>query len=173
MLLRLSWTGASGYLQIIMTAVVTASLACRLRKKSTYRNLSVADLDVSPPKLADGYPVLFEACKETSPTEAGIDFLGPSCSFGLISIVAGVVVKKSGNYVIPTYVGWVLAVVSAGLLTTFTRTAVWPSLSASSLSSVVVLASFRSSLCTLSSRPSQLRRPLPQWLSTSCETWAM
>jgi fucose permease len=54
----------------------------------------------------------------TSPTEAGIDLFGLSCSFGFIAIVAGVVVKKTGNYVIPTYVGWVLAVVGAGLLTT-------------------------------------------------------
>ncbi|KAH9962072.1 major facilitator superfamily domain-containing protein [Lactifluus volemus] len=84
-LLRLDWTGASGYLQIFMIAVVTTSLAY-------------------------WYPVFFEACKVTSPTEAGIDLFGLSCSFGFIAIVAGVVVKKTGNYVIPTYVGWVLAV---------------------------------------------------------------
>jgi hypothetical protein len=83
-----------------------------------YRDLSAADLDVSPPNLADWYPVFFEACKETSPTDAGVDLLGLSYSIGLIAIVAGIVVKISGNYVIPTYVGWVLAVVGAGLLTT-------------------------------------------------------
>jgi hypothetical protein len=32
--------------------------------------------------------------------------------------VAGVTVRKTGNYVIPTFVGWVLTVVGAGLLTT-------------------------------------------------------
>jgi hypothetical protein len=85
-----------------------------------YQNLSLAaaDLDVSPPKLTDWYPVFFEACKEASPTQAGIDLFGLSYSIGLIAIVVGLVVKKSGNYVIPTYIGWVLAIVGAGLLTT-------------------------------------------------------
>ncbi|KAH9954618.1 major facilitator superfamily domain-containing protein [Lactifluus volemus] len=91
-LLRLDWTGTSGYLQIFMMAAVAANL--------------------------NWYPVFFEACKETSPTKAGIDVLGLSYSSGLFAVVAGIVVKKSGNYVIPTYVGWVLAVVGAGLLTT-------------------------------------------------------
>jgi hypothetical protein len=68
--------------------------------------------------LADWYPVFFEACKETSPIEAGIDLFGLSYSLGLIAIVAGVVVKKSGNYMTPTYVGWGLTVIGAGLLTT-------------------------------------------------------
>jgi fucose permease len=75
-------------------------------------------LDASPPKPADWYPVFFEACKETSPTEAGIALFGLSYSIGLIAIVTGIVVKKSGNYAIPTYVGWVLTVVGVGLLTT-------------------------------------------------------
>jgi hypothetical protein len=75
-------------------------------------------LDVSPPTLAVWLPTFFEACKETSPTEAGIDLFGLTFSLGLIAIVAGIVVKKSGNYVIPTFVGWVLVVVGVGLLTT-------------------------------------------------------
>jgi hypothetical protein len=32
--------------------------------------------------------------------------------------VAGVTVRRTGNYVIPTFVGWVLTIVGAGLLTT-------------------------------------------------------
>jgi hypothetical protein len=32
--------------------------------------------------------------------------------------VAGVTVRRTGNYVIPTFVGWVLIIVAAGLLTT-------------------------------------------------------
>jgi hypothetical protein len=91
-LLRLDWTGTSGYLQIFMMAAVAANL--------------------------NWYPVLFQACKGTSPTKAGIDILGLSYMTGLFAVVAGIVVKKSGNYVIPTYVGWVLAVIGAGLLTT-------------------------------------------------------
>jgi hypothetical protein len=75
-------------------------------------------LDVSPPKLADWYPVFFEACKGTSPAKAGIDLFGLSYSIGLIATLAGVMVKKSGNYVIPLDVGWMLAIVGAGLLAT-------------------------------------------------------
>ncbi|KAH9979111.1 hypothetical protein BGW80DRAFT_1455769 [Lactifluus volemus] len=92
-LLRLNWTGTSGYLQIFMMAAVTACMTLWL-------------------------PTFFEACKETSPTKAGIALFGVSFSLGLIAIVAGIVVKKSGNYVIPTFVGWVLVVVGVGLLTT-------------------------------------------------------
>jgi hypothetical protein len=75
-------------------------------------------LDESPPTLAVWLPTFFEACKEASPTEAGIDLFGLSFSLGFSAIVAGIVVKKSGNYVIPSFVGWVLVVVGAGLLTT-------------------------------------------------------
>jgi hypothetical protein len=32
--------------------------------------------------------------------------------------VAGIAVKKSGKYLIPLYVGWILTIVGAGLLTT-------------------------------------------------------
>jgi hypothetical protein len=80
--------------------------------------LSEADRDVSSPKFADWYPVFFEACKERSPTETGIDLFGLSYGISLFALVAGVVVKKTGKYVIPIYVGWVLVIVGAGLLTT-------------------------------------------------------
>jgi hypothetical protein len=43
---------------------------------------------------------------------------GLSYGISVIAIVAGVVVKKTGKYVIPIYVGWVLAIIGAGLLTT-------------------------------------------------------
>ncbi|KAH9962027.1 major facilitator superfamily domain-containing protein [Lactifluus volemus] len=92
-LFRLEWTGASGYLQNFIMAVVLASLSY-------------------------WYAVFFEACKEKSPTSAGIDLFGLSYSISLIAIVAGVAVKKTGKYIIPTYVGWVLMVVGAGILTT-------------------------------------------------------
>ncbi|KAH9962019.1 iron permease [Lactifluus volemus] len=92
-LLRLEWTGVSGYLQIFIISMVLASLSY-------------------------WYPVFFEACKERSPTEAGIDLFGLSYGISLIALVAGVVVKVTGKYVIPTYVGWALVIVGAGLLTT-------------------------------------------------------
>jgi len=68
--------------------------------------------------LVDWYAVFFEACKDKSPTGAGVDLFGLSYSISLIAIVAGVVVKKTGKYVITTFVGWVLMIVGAGLLTT-------------------------------------------------------
>lgn len=92
-LFNISWTGTSGYLQNFVMAVVLASLSY-------------------------WYAVFFEACKDKSPTAAGIDLFGLSYTISLIAVVAGVAVKKTGKYLIPTYVGWVLIVVGAGLLTT-------------------------------------------------------
>jgi hypothetical protein len=41
-----------------------------------------------------------------------------SYSITLVAIATGVAVTKTGNYMIPTYVGWGLMVVGAGILTT-------------------------------------------------------
>jgi hypothetical protein len=68
--------------------------------------------------LLDWYPVFFEACQDRSPARAGVELFGLSYSCSLISLVAGITVKKTGKYIIPTYVGWVLIIVGAGLLTT-------------------------------------------------------
>jgi hypothetical protein len=68
--------------------------------------------------MVDWYAVFFEACKDKSPSGAGIDLFGLSYSSSLIGIVAGIAVKKTGNYTIPTYIGWALLVAGAGLLTT-------------------------------------------------------
>lgn len=68
--------------------------------------------------LVDWYVVFFEACRDKSPTEAGVDMFGLSLSFSLVPLVGGIVVKKTGKYVLPTFVGWVLTVVGMGLLTT-------------------------------------------------------
>ena len=62
--------------------------------------------------------MFFEACKDRSPAGAGVDLFGLSYSISLIAIVAGVTVRRTGNYVIPTFIGWVLTIVGAGLLTT-------------------------------------------------------
>ena len=62
--------------------------------------------------------IFFEACKDESPTRAGVDLLGLSYSVSLIAIVAGFAVKKTGNYSILMYIGWMLTVIGAGLLTT-------------------------------------------------------
>jgi hypothetical protein len=44
--------------------------------------------------------------------------LGLSYGVPFVAIVAGATVRKTGNYVIPTIVGWVLTIVGTGLLTT-------------------------------------------------------
>jgi hypothetical protein len=49
---------------------------------------------------------------------AGIDLFGLSYSISLIALATGIVVKKTGKYLIPIYVGWILTIIGAGLLTT-------------------------------------------------------
>jgi hypothetical protein len=68
--------------------------------------------------LSDWYAVFFEACKDKSPTGAGVDIFGLSYSISLIAIVAGIAVKKTGKYLNTIYAGWMLTVIGAGLLTT-------------------------------------------------------
>ncbi|KAI0291116.1 major facilitator superfamily domain-containing protein [Russula brevipes] len=92
-LLRMSWTAASGYLQQFLTAVVLATMSY-------------------------WYAVFFEACQGRSPTGAGVGLFGLSYSTSIISLVAGLTVKKTGKYMIPIYVAWMLTIVGAGLLTT-------------------------------------------------------
>lgn len=91
--LRMTWTGASGYLQNFVMAVVLATLSY-------------------------WYAIFFEACKDKSPTAAGIDLFGLSYSISLIAVAAGILVKKTGKYLISLYVGWILTIIGAGLLTT-------------------------------------------------------
>jgi hypothetical protein len=68
--------------------------------------------------LSDWFPIFFEACKDKSPSIAGVDIFGLSYSISLIAIMAGIAVKKTGNYSIPIYSGWMLTIIGAGLLTT-------------------------------------------------------
>ena len=62
--------------------------------------------------------IFFEACKDESPTRAGVDIFGLSYSASLIAVAAGIAVKKTGNYAIQMYIGWMLTIIGAGLLTT-------------------------------------------------------
>jgi MFS family permease len=91
--LRMDWTGASGYIQSFLIAMVLATLSY-------------------------WFPIFFEACKDKSPSIAGVDIFGLSYSISLIAIMAGIAVKKTGNYSIPIYSGWMLTIIGAGLLTT-------------------------------------------------------
>ena len=106
-----NWTGTSGYIQYFFMAIVLASLSCTSSLHSRH-------LRTSAHVMVDWYAVFFEACKDRSPSGAGIDLFGLSYSISLIAIVAGVSVKKTGKYIIPTYIGWTLLVIGAGLLTT-------------------------------------------------------
>jgi len=45
-------------------------------------------------------------------------FFGLSYSISLIALIAGIAIKKTGNYLVSTYVGWVFTIFGAGLLTT-------------------------------------------------------
>jgi hypothetical protein len=92
-------------------AVVLASLSCTSLIHSHYPSLCAHS-------MVDWYAVFFEACKDRLPSGAGVDLFGLSYSISLIAVAAGVAVKKTGKYVIPTYIGWALMVVGAGLLTT-------------------------------------------------------
>ena len=67
---------------------------------------------------SDWYAVFFEACKDKTPTSAGVDLFGLSYSISLIAVVAGIAVKKTGKYLMTIYAGWILTVLGAGLLTT-------------------------------------------------------
>ncbi|KAF8258921.1 hypothetical protein EI94DRAFT_1814313 [Lactarius quietus] len=92
-LFDLNWTGTSGYLQNFVMAVVLASLSY-------------------------WYVVFFEACKDKSPSGAGVDFFGFSYTCSAIAILVGIAVGKRGKYMIPTYIGWALMVSGTALLTT-------------------------------------------------------
>ncbi|KAI0268427.1 major facilitator superfamily domain-containing protein [Russula aff. rugulosa BPL654] len=91
--LRMNWTGASGFIQNFFIAVVLATLSY-------------------------WYAIFFEACKEKSPTTAGVDIFGLSYTVSLSAVATGIVIKKTGKYLTLTYAGWVLTIVGAGLLTT-------------------------------------------------------
>ena len=106
-----NWTGTSGYLQYFFMAIVLASLSCTSSLHSRHPRTSAHS-------MVDWYAVFFEACKDRSPSGAGVDLFGLSYSISLVAIIAGVAVKKTGKYLIPTYIGWTLVIVGAGLLTT-------------------------------------------------------
>ncbi|KAH9956870.1 iron permease [Russula dissimulans] len=92
-MLRMNWTCASGYIQSFVATVLIMTLGYWL-------------------------PVFFAACKEKSPAEASIDLFGLSFSNSLVALLTGVAVKKTGKYMTLIFIGWICAIVGAGLLTT-------------------------------------------------------
>ena len=89
-----------------------------VRHHYTLPSKRLAHISTCAHAMVDWYAVFFEACKDRTPSGAGIDLFGLSYSISLIAIIAGVAVKKTGKYMIPTYTGWALMVSGAGLLTT-------------------------------------------------------
>ncbi|KAH9954080.1 iron permease [Russula dissimulans] len=92
-ILRMNWTCASGYIQSFVITVLSTTLSYWL-------------------------PVFFEACKGKSPTGAGVDLFGLSYGSSLVALSTGVALKKTGKYMTLIFIGWICAVVGAGLLTT-------------------------------------------------------
>jgi hypothetical protein len=64
----------------------------------------------------DYVPVYLQACKGLSPLHSGIDLLAVSLLVASFAIVGGISTAKTGYYRPQAWLGWVLAVVGAGLL---------------------------------------------------------
>ncbi|KAJ6454453.1 iron permease [Mycena vitilis] len=62
--------------------------------------------------------VYFQACKDAGPTAAGVDIFGISFIISPSSLLAGLVVRKTGQYRRPMWIGWILVIVGAALLGT-------------------------------------------------------
>jgi hypothetical protein len=109
-LFDLNWTGTSGYLQNFAMAMVLASLgftSFTLALSKHCRSLNV-----------DWCAVFLEACKDKSPTDAGIGLFGLLYGISIVALVTSLTVKKTGKYVVPLYIGWALMISGPGLLTT-------------------------------------------------------
>ena len=63
-------------------------------------------------------PIYYQACKGSSPTGSGVDFLGLSLVIGPSVIVAGASIKITKRYRIQLWIGWVFTVLGMGVLTT-------------------------------------------------------
>ncbi|KAF9062261.1 iron permease [Rhodocollybia butyracea] len=88
-----SRTAFSGYAQNFFNGVVIAALSYWL-------------------------PVYFQACKSAGPTAAGVDGFGLSYTISPSSMLAGIIVQKTGRYRQPMWVGWTLMIVGSALLAT-------------------------------------------------------
>ncbi|KZV67597.1 MFS multidrug transporter [Peniophora sp. CONT] len=63
-------------------------------------------------------PLYFQACKDASPIQSGIDIFGLSYSVSPFAVVAGGVVMKTGRFRPPIWIAWVLIIVGLSLYTT-------------------------------------------------------
>ena len=64
----------------------------------------------------DYAPLYFQACKDASPLQSGIDLLGGSVGVGIIALLANLSVALFKSYRPQCYVGWCLHMIGSGLM---------------------------------------------------------
>lgn len=75
-------------------------------------------------------PVYFQATKDASVLESGVDLLSLSFTVGPAAIACGLSIGLTGHYLVQNYLGWVVSIVGFGLLATLradSSKAVWVS----------------------------------------------
>ena len=73
-------------------------------------------------------PIWFEAVRGTSAIHAGVNMIPYMLANALFSLLAGIVVSKHGQYAPPAILGYAIATIGCGLITTFninTSSATW------------------------------------------------
>ncbi|EJF56221.1 iron permease [Dichomitus squalens LYAD-421 SS1] len=63
------------------------------------------------------FPVYFQACMNASPIRSGVMLFPTALVNSPFSIVAGIIVKRSGKYRFPNYAGWIIMLIGFGLQT--------------------------------------------------------
>ncbi len=69
---------------------------------------------------ADYFPVYFQACLLSSPIGSSVKILPTAIVSSSFSLFSGIMIKKTNKYRPANWVGWTLAIVGFGLLTTLT-----------------------------------------------------
>ncbi|KAJ3557850.1 hypothetical protein NM688_g1248 [Phlebia brevispora] len=63
-------------------------------------------------------PTYYQACKGSSPTGSGVDFLGLSLAIGPALVITGASIKITKSYRVQLWIGWILSLLGIGILTT-------------------------------------------------------
>lgn len=61
-------------------------------------------------------PLYFEACKGYNPILSGVALFPATFTIAPVSIVSGIIITKTGNFRVVTWVGWVLATLGCGVM---------------------------------------------------------
>ncbi|KAF2137939.1 uncharacterized protein K452DRAFT_235249 [Aplosporella prunicola CBS 121167] len=62
-------------------------------------------------------PLYFEATKDYNPTVSGVALFPATFTVAPMSIIAGIVISKTGDFRVVTWVGWILSTVGLGVMT--------------------------------------------------------